>query len=532
VAVVSNLKLDPANTGPAGMVHVAGGPVSFDGNSAPVADFWMDQLETTNRQFKSFVDAGGYARREFWSEPFIEHGKPVSWAEAMTRFRDRTGRPGPATWELGTFPDGEAEFPVGGLSWYEAAAYAAFAGKVLPTVYQWRMAGDFAGPSTVFADIVLRSNFNGKGPVPVGSLKGVGPYGQLDMAGNVKEWCWNESRGGRQILGAAWNEPTYMYQDRDAQDPFERRATFGVRLVKNIDPQPAASLGAVQQAVRDYSREKPIDDAAFAIVKRLYDYDPIEIGEHLDYTEDAPAWRRETVTINAAYGGEKILVRVYLPKSAAPPYQPVIYFPGGDAPMLRSSKTLTLTNIDFVIRSGRALIFPVYKGTYERGVQQSGPNGFRDVTIARVKDFRRVADYVQSRKDLDGARIGFYGVSLGAFTGIMINAVEPRIKANVFLGGGLPRFVASPEIDPLNFVTRIQAPTLMVNGRTDFQVPMAQSQLPEFQLLALPPDRKFHALFEGGHMPNQINAVIRVILDWFDRFLGPVTPIAATTSGD
>jgi hypothetical protein len=41
----------------------------------------------------------------------------------MAAFRDATGRPGPATWELGRFPDGQSSHCVVGVSWYEAAAY-------------------------------------------------------------------------------------------------------------------------------------------------------------------------------------------------------------------------------------------------------------------------------------------------------------------------------------------------------------------------------------------------------------------------
>ncbi len=91
----------------------------------------------TNRQFKEFVDQGGYRRRDYWREPFIDGGRSVPWEEAVERFRDATGQPGPATWKSGTYPDGQAEFPVGGVSWYEAAAYAAFAGKSLPTIHHW-----------------------------------------------------------------------------------------------------------------------------------------------------------------------------------------------------------------------------------------------------------------------------------------------------------------------------------------------------------------------------------------------------------
>jgi hypothetical protein len=250
------------------------------------------------------------------------------------------------------------------------------------------------------------------------------------------------------------------------------------------------------------------------------------LNERIERAEDTPDWRHETVTLDAAYGDERVIAHVHIPKSAAPPYQTVVYFPGGDAPLLRSSRQLNLTNVDFVIRSGRALIFPVYKGTYERVAAVAGPNDFRDLMIKRVKDFGRVLEYVQSRSDLDRARVGYYGASLGAFTGVIINAVEPGLKANVFLGGGLSRGPTPTEIDPLNFAPRIHVPTLMVNGRSDFQFPHETTQLPLFRLLGVPADQKRQALFEGGHMPSAIHDVMREILDWYDRFLGPVAPNA------
>ena len=41
----------------------------------------------------------------------------------MSQFRDETGRPGPSTWEVGTYPEGQARYPVSGVSWFEAVAY-------------------------------------------------------------------------------------------------------------------------------------------------------------------------------------------------------------------------------------------------------------------------------------------------------------------------------------------------------------------------------------------------------------------------
>ena len=83
---------------------------------------------------------------------------------------DSTGRPGPATWEVGNFAAGKADYPVGGVSWYEAAAYASLRGKSLPTVYHWVRA---ALPSSehvmsLATGIVPLSNFGGDGPAPRG----------------------------------------------------------------------------------------------------------------------------------------------------------------------------------------------------------------------------------------------------------------------------------------------------------------------------------------------------------------------------
>ena len=105
-----------------------------------VEDFLIDRHELTNEEFKRFVDAGGYQRKEYWKEPFVKDGRTLSWEQAMSQFHDATGRPGPATWEAGSYPNGRAQYPVAGVSWYEAMAYAAFAGKSLPTAYHWMLA--------------------------------------------------------------------------------------------------------------------------------------------------------------------------------------------------------------------------------------------------------------------------------------------------------------------------------------------------------------------------------------------------------
>jgi hypothetical protein len=83
----------------------------------------IGRSEVTNREFKEFVDAGGYQNTDYWHDLSF-HDTPFSLQEYKDRLVDTTGRPAPAEWELGNYPAGTADLPVGGLSWFEAMAYA------------------------------------------------------------------------------------------------------------------------------------------------------------------------------------------------------------------------------------------------------------------------------------------------------------------------------------------------------------------------------------------------------------------------
>ncbi len=517
-------RLVPSASSRAGMVLVPHGSFQLESTNEQVElpDYWLDRYEVTNRQYKAFVDAGGYRKREFWKEPFVKDGRTLSWDDAMAAFRDATGRPGPSTWELGSYPEGQDDFPVSGVSWYEAAAYAAFAGKQLPTAYHWfRASGAFG----IFSEILSTSNFSGKGPVKVGSACGLGPYGTCDMAGNVKEWCLNSAGADRRyLLGGGWNEATYMFRDEDAQPPFERRATFGFRCMLQEKPLAPHLTESIKTFERDPATLRPVGDDLYRAYLRLYDYDPAPLDAKVMGSDDSnPAWREETVSIRAAYGDERLPIRIFVPKSGGPPFQPIVFFPGSNASHISSSQHLDLRFADFFVRSGRVLVYPIYQGTYERRVTGPiGTNVIRDVMIQRGKDIRRTIDYLETRREIDSSKVTFCGLSLGAQLGPLFLAIEPRFRAGVFLSGGFETWDMPPEVDPVNFAPRVRVPVLMVNGRDDFDLPYATAQLPMFRMLGTPAAEKRHALFEGGHIPPHPQEAIKVVLDWLDAHLGPV----------
>ena len=529
-----NLSLTVSGTVPDGMVRVPGGEVDvkLPGIERAVSvvnlpDYWMDRYEVTNREFKQFVDAGGYRKPEYWKQPFVENGKILSWEEAMSRFRDKAGRPGPTTWELGNYPEGQGDYPVTGVSWYEAAAYAEFTGKSLPTAQQWQNA---AWPwMGVASDMAPISNFEGRGLAPIGSYQGMSPYGTYDMAGNAKEWCWNATKDKRFILGGAWNEPPYMFLDPDAQSPFGRLPTYGFRCVKEIPGTslPKAALEPISAAFRDFSKEKPVSDQVFAAFKNLYRYDtgPLDtVADPVD--ESGEYWTRQKVTFNAAYGNERMSAYVYLPRNSKPPFQTVVFFPGSYAVVARSSKDLELFGCDFIIKSGRALVYPIYESHYERGdgLPYDDPDEtarYRDHVIYWRKDLGRTIDFLETRKDLNLEKLAYYGLSTGAYLGNILPAVESRIRVAVLLGGGFEFAKKMPEVDELNFAPRVKVPTLLVDGRYDEYFPLETSQNVMFRFLGTPEKDKRHAVLEGGHIPPY-DQMVKEILDWLDKYQGPV----------
>jgi formylglycine-generating enzyme required for sulfatase activity/dienelactone hydrolase len=534
-SIVVSLSKEPGD----GMVHVELGtganktkPVGLSGFAEgldrlppiPLEDFWIDKFEVTNRQYKQFFDQGGYRQQQYWKQLFLKNGRALSWEDAISLFKDSTGRPGPATWVAGEYPAGQDDYPVTGVSWFEAAAYAEFAGKQLPTIYHWSVAARaIDGPS-----IIPVSNFSRQRLARVGEYNGMSWSGAVDMAGNAKEWALNEGKPGfRYLLGGSWDDPTYMFNDPDARSPFERGANLGFRCARYAtDVVTARAAQPVAPAGRDYSKERPVNDQVYTAYKSLYSYDKAPTHATVEATEQSEDWTRQRITIDAAYGHERMAVYLYLPKRGTPPYQTVVLFPAAGAVWDHTTANLPAYVPDFLIKNGRALIFPMYKGTFERAdglhtARADMTNTYRDHVIEWSKDLARSLDYLETRPDIDPTKFSFVGFSWGGALGSLFPALEDRIKVVALQSGGFYPVRTLPEVDQINFAPRVKQPVLMLNGRYDYYYPVLACQEPMFKLLGSAPGQKRLILYEAGHdLPGP--PVVRETLDWLDHYLGPV----------
>ena len=218
--------------------------------------YLLDRYCVNNREYRAFVKAGGYEQMSIW-EPDIWPG--------ILDFVDTTGHPGPRYWAAGDYPEGQGDLPVVGISWYEAAAYARWVGKRLPTDPEWEKAGSWpmhlaasGRPQRRFpwGDALDEQCANLWGSrvgeiVPVDAYpEGASIGGIHQLIGNVWEWtsgnfgAW--SRPGNDLVllspvkslrGGAYdtyfeNQATCQFQSGDS--PTSRKHNIGFRCALSV----------------------------------------------------------------------------------------------------------------------------------------------------------------------------------------------------------------------------------------------------------------------------------------------------------
>ena len=413
------------------------------------------------------------------------------------------------------------------MSWYEAAAYAEFAGEELPTAYHWRRAVN----PWESAWVLTASNMQSAGPRPVGELPGMTWAGAFDMAGNVREWVHNEIAGQRFILGGGWNDEYYIAMVMAfAQPALDRSATNGFRLAVTEDAPAVIEKARLSQPIppqRDLTRTEQLSDEVFEVYKRLHDYDRTPLNAVVEERVEARDWVVERIAFDAPYGGERMALYLYLPRSGLPPYQTVLFSPGANAWGAPTLEHLPFS-LDFVAKNGRAVAVPVYKGMFERrdeiglAMDRWNTNAGRERAIQIHQDMRRALDYLETRREIDAGAFAYYGLSMGGQFAPANIALEPRFKTAVLPVGAVnPVFEFLPEIDPMSYLSRVRIPVLMLNGELDNVVPLETAARPFFEQLGTPAEQKKQIVQPGGHFVP-IDVLIRETLDWLDEYLGPV----------
>lgn len=160
---------------PAGMLYIPGGtfmmgcdkdqePTASPPHAVIVAPFYLDKTPVTNAEYLEFIRA-------------TRHAFPSGWTQA-------------------SYPAGQENWPVTGVSWDDAQAYAKWKGKRLPTEAEWEFAargrdGRLYPWGSQFNPTLTNSGERAlQHPEPVGShLEAASPFGVLDTSGNVWQWC-------------------------------------------------------------------------------------------------------------------------------------------------------------------------------------------------------------------------------------------------------------------------------------------------------------------------------------------------------
>ncbi len=120
-----------------------------------------------------------------------------------------------------------------------------------------------------------------------------------------------------------------------------------------------------------------------------------------------------------------MVLHLYLPTSGVPPYQTVVYWPGWDTFALTDADVYFAKQVDFIVKSGRAVAFPIYRGTFDRIVgdvrrrPEFGTAEYRDNTIETIKELRRTIDFLRTRGDIDESALAFFGYSWGGVSMVL-----------------------------------------------------------------------------------------------------------------
>ena len=240
------------------------------------------------------------------------------------------------------------------------------------------------------------------------------------------------------------------------------------------------------------------------------------------------------VELKSVYG-DVLPVLLLKPEGVEPPYQTVVWFGGINS--IASQDNMTLYHFDlgianFLRESGRMLVVPIWKGTFERndgsslGRFTSDPAQRSEMTSTWARDLRLVMDHLDVRNDVQHGNIGLVGLSLGAAIAPILARGDERFATILLWSGGFTSFTArtrtrTEAIRESSVVRNTTLPVLMLNGRHDIVFPLELQQA-YYRMLGTPAEHKRHVVYDAGHLSWPQGEFVRENLDWLDQYLGPV----------
>jgi dienelactone hydrolase len=268
-------------------------------------------------------------------------------------------------------------------------------------------------------------------------------------------------------------------------------------------------------------------------VYKYYNYDQdLPLKDSVFQIKDTTGYDLFYVTFRSVHN-QKVTALLTIPKEGTAPHPVIILMHGaGD----RKTVDYVEAGNDYMLKSGYAILRLDIANHGDRLVDDydfSFTDGYRywtrDIITQTVFDLRRAVDFIQTRKELDSNRIGYYGISLGGIIGTIFSSVEPRIKVPVIAlaGGGINLMFGMEAlsddvkdylsiIEPLNFVDKIAPrPLLMINAENDDIVPPMMSKL----MFKAAKEPKEILWYPSKHHDIPIEKVYPDGIRWFQEYL-------------
>jgi dienelactone hydrolase len=264
-----------------------------------------------------------------------------------------------------------------------------------------------------------------------------------------------------------------------------------------------------------------VSDEVFQAYRINFEYDRKPLNADVRKVGSDRLMQHELIEIDSAYSSPRLPIHLYLPENASPPYQIVVYWPGGIAVELARYEDFKF-QFDFLLKSGRAVAFPIYYSAFGRVEPQAdteltGTAALRDVVIRSIKDLRRTVDYLESRPDIDGQKIAYFGNSWGAKYGLIGLSVDSRFRTSVLYTLSMAPN-PSPDIDPASFFRQVRTPVLLIGGQYDPFISHEDAQT-AYELLGTTEEDKRLVIAPSAHYAP-FPLLVRETLAWYDSYLG------------